>query len=80
MGESQKLCAEYKKVVTKENILHGCTYRKSKNRLNKHMMTEKKQFHLERGTSEFSELMVMLYFLFSDGCYTNVYNSQNSSK
>lgn len=41
MGESQKHCAEYKKVVTKENILHGCAYVKSKNRLNKYIMTEK---------------------------------------
>lgn len=44
MGESQKHCAEYKKVVTKENILHDCIYRKSKNKLNKYMMTEKNRF------------------------------------
>ena len=41
MDESQKHRAEYKKVVTKENMLHGCTYMKSKNRLNKYIRTEK---------------------------------------
>jgi hypothetical protein len=41
MGESQKHLAEYKKVVTKENMLHSCIYMKSKNRLNKYITTEK---------------------------------------